>query len=268
MDFDGAASVASPSVAEAAPPPAQPRLGIAHLLIWMTGAAVCLAVQRVISGESGVEGEFSVFVLLIELPYALLHGMLLGCLAIGATRLARGVPILVHPGHWLAMLWGMTTVGGWLVGAVYAAVANDPFDSWTAGAFYVANTLNHVLFAAGCVLGLRQGRFEGRWNAVLVAVSLQQVLAAASGLVLFSIAMLADFMPGNSPFTWVLAGTVITALAAFVLIPLLIFAAWGDRRRGISRDWMHWVGALSILWEPAAAWMVVIVNLVGMASVR
>jgi hypothetical protein len=221
----------------------------------------------VISGASDLESEFSVFFLLLALPQTLFSGMLLGCLAVGVTRLVRGIPFFVHPGQWLATLWGMTTVGGWLVLAVYS-LATDPAPmSWAPVIFYVANMLIHVLFATGCAAAVIQGRFDRRWNAVLIVVAVQEVLAAAAGLVLFCTMFMNSTLP-NSPLIWVLAGTAITALSALILLPLLVAAAVGDRRRRITRDWMHWVGALGIVWKTAAAWMVLIGNLAVLAVTR
>jgi hypothetical protein len=77
----------------------QPRLGVAHLLIWTAGSAAILAVQRATGMWEQAEGAFFWFMVAMAVPQCLIYGALLGSTAVGISRRVRGAIFPVHPGQ-------------------------------------------------------------------------------------------------------------------------------------------------------------------------
>lgn len=244
---------------DSGPPPDQPdepRLGIAHFLIWTAGSAVILAVQRAFGSWSELPREYQAFYLALSLPQAMVYGAVLGSLAVGVTRLGRGrLPFPIHPGQWLAMLWGVSAIGEWLAFATFQW--RDEGQLLLGGAHNLAIYVGAVaalnlLLGAGCVVAVVRGRFAARWTVALLAIMLQEVCAAAPGFA-FAVLTLRDF--SSLLLTLLTAENTVHMAGGIVAALLILVAATGDARRHVRRDWMHWVGVAAVLWQGVAAWL-------------
>jgi hypothetical protein len=237
------------------PPPAiaQPRLGIAHLMVWMAGSAAILATQRALGGWDEQPENYRTLHLAMTFPQSMVSGALVGSLAVGLTRLARGGPPLIHPGQWLAMLWGAMAIGAW---GAYAVIRLANFHGDWAGSgglgplalLFALNAGLSLLMTAACLAAAIRGTFPPRWRIVFGVVAAEQGLTALSAL--FTAAMIvfrADFPhPAYMANQWRQMG------GAWLAVIALTAAVVKDWRQAIGRDWMHWVGVAGVVWRAAA----------------
>lgn len=243
---------------------AQPRLGVAHLLVWMTGSAAILAIQRAQGQWDGYPQAQRWFYLALAVPQSMVWGAVVGSLAVGIVRRLQGRIFPVHPGQWIALLWGSMAVALWLGMAVLfllsdgtgASSTDDPLFKWQFGFFAALQ----VLTAATCMVVAGVGRLERRWRVLLVVLAVETALI---GLCFFAVATLSavDFMNGLTGAF--LAANLVQMLGGLATVAVLGVCVTGDVRRRIERDWMHYVGVAAVLWNVVWAWLQTMMNMIS-----
>jgi hypothetical protein len=240
---------------------AKNRLSIAHLLLWMGGTAVVLAVFPLgwLAGPetSGTRESFlrraeqrRLLERLSVVVAAPCYGAAVASLAVAGPRLLErrpGFPEL--PGHWLLVHLGLWT----LIAA--CALASVPDDSAFAPTFALLRENSGVvlvvllaLLLASSIAALLGVRGPRRWR-----VALQAHVVA---VVLLIVSFLAASLDGGTIST-ALSGLMFFWWALAALIAALV-GLW-DFSADERYDLFHWVGVVSllgILVHPPLTWLI------------
>lgn len=232
-DPDPASARASPTAEEFV----APRLGIIHLLIWITVAAVVLKMNAALS-QFGPQGPSRVRVA-AGVEFQVLMGVYDLLLATGLTGL--GVLLLalrrargrLQPGHWVLLVETIVSASAYLFRtASWLCQSNLLFHG-------VLNFVPYIIlfgfrcgmfwFAGSRVLGGRGWRWSLRTFAVVNG--LQGLLIAWASYVMLGWwgSSFDYFSLAFSPYWSLVLGLV-----------LLVIAVLDARHR--SRDWLHWLG--------------------------
>jgi hypothetical protein len=219
-----------------------PQFGIMHMLVWMTVTAVLLKIYLAILPESfvaRVQPESPMLAVQIsQIIVAVLTAS--GLMGVAALVRARCWTMFgrLQPGHWIVLIFtsedilrliallacrvswqaGVSNIWAWLVTTVCSTS-------------FLTVTLGYAIFRLRDAL---------RWRVVLGVSALGNALtlaAATTAIILEA---------NNSSSTAFIANLALwgTYLAPLLLVPLLILAAILDRRRRVSRDWVHWLGVV------------------------
>lgn len=247
--------------AELPPTPPEPpplRLSILHLLMWMTGSAVLLALRS-------EEGRFQ----LHEdsqaweevLAYVLAAGMAInGGVALASLGMLvqfgfrRSSPFPRHPGHWILIALGLTSVvriGGWLYemyGMPRTSNYSANIDRWLQVQLV---TFMISLFVRGVILGLATKTIDARgWRILFKLSAAAHVLFAAVTLIAWSETLAAKPKGHTDPMlSLIYSATRLEHLIFPAVCFVLMLAEW--RRK---RDLMHYVG-LIVLYVIALQWL-------------
>jgi hypothetical protein len=222
------------------PPPL--RLGIGHLMLWMTTCGLVLTGYNVLNDPrdfTPAEWAFSsVFQLVMSLGYSLALTAVIVLLA-RRTQGDRRFP--TQAGHWLAIMGVITlAIDGGSLAAVklYAAWRGIPWSNYW-------NTYQAAAWGLGTMIGLLLlvgVRQEWRWRAVVAGI------VAFTGLhaVVYALAV------GGVYIHWMLDAFEMCTLAILILgMATIAWAAYGDLSEHAGRDWLHWGGAAA--WISLAA---------------
>lgn len=218
---------------------ARPRLGTAHLLIWVACCAVFLGLARGIAGRpSGTLG--AMFLTFMAAGY----GAAWAGLMITITRTIRGAPWSIEPGQWLLAVLGVA-VGVEVLGEIAS-------PRWLRSPQAVVQATAMCAF----VVPLLDRRLAHAWKWLFGALALGHAIPLL-------LTLLAE--QTNHADTLVRVATyftrgLLTAAAALAALGL----ALADRvrlavRPGEERDWLHWAGIATALWlallPVAAEWL-------------
>jgi len=235
----------------------QPRLGIVHLLVWMTGSAAILAAQRALGEWENHPLPHRAFYLTMAFAQSMVSGALVGSLAVGVGRRLQRRRFPVHPGQWIALLWGAMVVVLWLDVAAFKLVSrdtmrlsiDDPLSMWQFGSFAVVQ----LLTAAGCLGIALMGPWERRWRVLLVMLAAETGL---SGLCTLAVAIRfqTDFMSASGIDGFLTAINLVQMIGGLVNVAILSLCVTVDLGRRVRRDWMHYVGVAAVLWNAASGW--------------
>ena len=203
------------------------RFGIVHVLVWTALTAVLLAVDREISVPSAGQTYVAIH-LAFRTFYAILGGAAVTGLWITVSKRSQLRTAALEPGQWLLVLIGITVLSHVVVqlGLVFLdAMTMHRYRfllGWTWVARYVLITLLFVVVALRFIA-------SRQWRIALLVMAAVELIRAKTIVLLVTHQIWARvglFVP------WDLAA------AAAVL-----FAVWKDRRLGVSRSWLHKLGA-------------------------
>jgi hypothetical protein len=220
---------------------ARPRLGVAHLLVWIGCCAVFLGLARGIERRpSGTLG--AMFLTLVAASY----GAAGAGLTITLARTVRGAPWSIEPGQWLLAILGVV-VGVEVLGEI-------------ASPRWLRDPQAVVEAAAACafVVPLLDRRLAHPWKWLFGALALAHALPLLLALLAEQTNAAGTLLRVAGQFT----PRRLTATAALAALVLAIF----DRlrlaarcERGEERGWLHWTGIATALWiallPVAALWV-------------
>ena len=215
----------------------QSRLQIIHLLGWMLGCALVLAVLKAIGDYSNVPEQFLFRDRLVRLGFGLAYGTALSGLGLFVWRWrSRCGPGPSQPGHWLLLFGGVAliidlgTAGGMLcLFRLLGMRENDlRLHLW-----YQAIGWSIALEIAVATFVRLRGA-SGLWTAFAAITTIMLAMNAAANMV--SLYGLAHGARGQ--WLWYIPNYAIAALPVVVL-PFLWAAEIADRLRGAKRDWLH-----------------------------
>jgi hypothetical protein len=249
-------SPAAPSPSNAAstegPSGAPPRLGLAHLFVFIACTGAALALQRSFLDFLSKEADFRGYV---QIGLSLCHAPVTGAawtgLAVLVFRLFRGPRWNWAPGDWILASVGL----GMLLHSAF-----DLLLRWVAVperyGNYVGLLNSAVYFSASMftlVIGVLLLQRQVAWRLLLIALGLAQL----PSLIFFAVIT----VRGGFDF-W---QTLFAVRSVFVMV-VHVFLALGiffcvalDARNGERRAWTHWLGIAVALAESAfsIAWSVV-----------
>lgn len=251
------ATAATPSASPLAEPvPAQPPLGISHLLLWIFGAAVVLGVYRWWSADiNDMKPLMRALMVGNQVSFSLLAGINIAAVIVYVRRLlVRDAPLLVQPGHWLLVIAGVVNLVMWLLyGAAMGLKSlrgvTDPSESLPyqflppVGAFWLAAILN--LVAIGRLAPPR------RWRLYFLISAL---FAGILGPVFGAMSLVSLLEPGGwSFYIPVQCYTCIYPLDQLTAVVLLSFNYVADRADLAPGDWVHRAGVVAMILQSIAS---------------
>jgi hypothetical protein len=225
-----------------------PRLGIIHLLAWVTVAAILmkfnLAIETFRTNLPDQSENFRLAMKIFDAVHAIYHAaMLVGGTVLLLDRFRRK-PGRLQPGHWIVGIQSL-----FILAFIFANLLNillqDSHD-------YGTNNFL-ILFYAGIdfliSLALLGGSFRLleplRWKWCLGCLGLQSLFFCVhylSIIVCLNSRSLSEFLR----FFDNVAILVLLSTALFVLIVMIV-----DIIKGCRRDWLHWLGAIHPLFLAA-----------------
>ncbi|MCU0878846.1 MAG: hypothetical protein MUF06_13770 [Pirellulaceae bacterium] len=222
-----------------------PRLGIVHLLGWTLGVAIVLGVYRAANAwqsQDGVTPPMSPW----ALGFGLAYGTALGGLGLFLWRWWRGTGSgPTQPGHWLLVLGGigflldvgLVPVSQALVMLRYGSITD--YGHWVWMLHQCLGWLAATLVGLIVLFNLR----GASWGWTIVALLFVLSVGLVAGL--FVTALAAAQLGALGSWTWYLPMAVKT-IGAAVVVTAILAAELADRRRGLSRDWLHTGGILAV----------------------
>jgi len=207
-----------------------PRLGAAHLLLWVTMVSVYFAIARSLLGDQkpGLVG------LLILLGQAAVAGAAWSGLSITANRVCRHQSFAIEPGQWLLVVVGLRLL-------LEALLHFKPGELFSAPGAVVS-----VFTCCLLVLPTTDRRLSYPWKLLFGAlvVMYSAPLMAAAGHVWLDVSLA---LPAE-----IAVSAVWLKLVFSLLMPLLL-AGW-MQYRGARSPWLHGVGigvwSLWLLMQP------------------
>jgi hypothetical protein len=246
-------STLPPIQAELAEPP-QPRLSIAHLMLWMLSSAVFLALARFL--PRGVPEEMRTLLLFYQGAQAMINGAAVATVPIWITRLVRGgPPFPTAPGHYLALLGAGSCVTQVVGNVVIQGLREIGVDDY---GYYLI--ISMLLAALAGLMGLVCVIFcsrPPRWMLVFVVIVLCKGLVVIAALATLA-SHRSGFVSARSMPQWAYWISTIAVSVAIVTASAI------DLARRVRRDWLHYVGVGAYLAQAVTYW----VFLVAMRLVR
>jgi hypothetical protein len=239
----------TPGAARSHPVAEAPRLGIIHLMVWMFGSAVILAIVRATTAEV----EQAPMTVAAQAIFSLVTGVSLGAVLIWIGRLVRGVPAhFGAPGHFLLLLHALMIATQALAFCVLYSFEGQSWDP------------SFSLYTAVMILGILVRAAVAITAAVLSANARTWQFAfglMAAGMALEAFPLVWSHLDVESMIKWdrlvsntALAIGVSTAVAMIAAIIL-------DVRRRRRHDWLHVVGVTISLLAILGYWLLFAVML-------
>jgi len=241
--------VTEPIMAEAAEVEREePRLGIMHLLVWTACVAVYFSFLRTLSQVEGAPTLSFLTTDVLSVPLGLGMGTALAGLVLLVSRRLRGFPLARHPGEYMLLLFGVSSVSS---AATYTIVAHfQPGrlggTSWTQYVF-IATALG-VLVINGLILLVALVRVKIlRWRIFFAVVMMTAVLQR----ILPVVVSMAGFFGTRLLVTVLQLVPLITVLALIVVVVM-------DLHQRKRYPWQHWLGVGLQFWFGAfnVGWLV------------
>ncbi|MHB9047413.1 MAG: hypothetical protein ACYC35_15855 [Pirellulales bacterium] len=224
------------------PAPPAPRLGIAHLLLWVLGTCLVLSATNVIQQQGQFPGNHSG--ILLELAAGLAYGAAMAGLFIGVRRWWRHGLAVAHPGHMLLYLAAIAMILDLGLSLSLSALAARDDPRWAYRYLEYRQTIGHGAGAIILMAVIAFNRHGALWRiplAVLLLLALSESLwnlLALTG----DTASAVSFLNQIGPFWWRLFDgrfVYVTAAGALALGATAAVDPWISGKR---RDWMHWTG--------------------------
>ena len=228
----------------------QTRLGIVHLLGWMAGCAVVLAIYRGTTDWAKIDPDYRATLRLWQLAFGLLYGTALSGLGLLAWRRLRGQTTFPSmAGHWLLVFGGI----GYLHDALTTWIAERILAASSLSAdglspYYLQQSLGWGGAAlAGLICCFAKG-ISIRWRVFVLFVTLVFATNAATHILGATTQLAPYFLrrplfSGSWPYYLAALSRAVGESACVGFLPLLV---WFDARAGLRRDWLHWTGVVVV----------------------
>jgi hypothetical protein len=230
----------SPGVAK---PPTQ-KLAIVHLLGWMAGVGVVLAIYRAATQWTEPTREVEFSQRLIQLGFGLAYGTAVSGLGLFLWRWWRGTGSgPTQPGHWLLVFGGLgLVIDVGVAAAVYAVVMSRSGTDYGILTFQAWSNHQIIGWSMAALISsvvLIRMRATWWWQAVVLVVLVMTIANVAANILYLLCAN--GVFAGTWPYDVTQYVRVAGALGCLAAIG---FAEVCDRRQGRPRDWLHLVGLL------------------------
>ena len=213
--------------------PAGTRLGIRHILLWMVGIAVCMAIDRFFESIDNFgrnDGPSAIYWRMYSMLGAAINGACYASLVLLLSTLFRrdrnGFPL--QPGHLMMVVSGLGVIIWWTCKGVSYATGNfNSLESYLIS-YALITILCFIVAFLGFAGHIRSIRYQSPW---LLYFALDGVLNAWMTLgfaleVLFHSNLL----------------SLIQLPITLIHIAIVIGACWVDRKNSRRRDFLHWTG--------------------------
>lgn len=212
-----------------------PRLRIHHLMLWSLCAAPLLTVFKTYQNTQGFDSEYQTLLESFYIVQGTLGGALLaGTLVMIHAKLRKQLPLFRQPGHWFLFVHALTLVVWTIVGSL----AEQQFSN---------TSLNMLLYAgvyiipAGVYLFAARSSTVLRWRIIFAGRFLINLVHCMH---FTSIALAWDTF---ALLRWYSIVELILSILILILDVWLVAAIVIDKRLGLRRDWLHWIGVVGIL---------------------
>jgi hypothetical protein len=226
----GKANSAPPSLTDREPP----RLGIAHLFVWIAASAICLAGARQYSEAVGQQRLNAITTVLwsFDAPF---RGACLAGLALFLYRCVRGAGFARQPGEWLLIIYG-AAVTIWLVFQLAMGhTSRGDNNRSLAVVLGLMAMVTYVVEAALFAVAARRVKAWPAWQVAFWLLFAIQIIRAAQP---FLTGILWSVVGGLSIFS-IVGFTYLPSVVASVVLIIATLVDWPASRR---RPWTHWVG--------------------------
>jgi hypothetical protein len=233
--------------------PPIPRLSIALMMLWTALSALGIVVSnwsysRIFESDAEIDAATRIAINVSQVTGAITAASFAAALVgIGALLFAKtkGGRLLRHPGHWIIAVQCLTFISGLLMHPfhVYQQYLVNNYDwsltGWQLKSYiFFGLSMLMTLVVPVALNALAARSHRGWWRTAFVLFAVAMVLSQLMPWILGSLLRI--------PFTsniWLIAYQVSPiASGVAILIPLS-----QDVAGRIQRDWVHWVGATSVL---------------------
>jgi hypothetical protein len=223
-----------------------PRLGIIHLLGWMIGVGVVLAIFRATTDLANYSPEWLPFVRMQQLGFGIAYGTAISGLGLFLWRWWRGAPGgPSQPGHWLLVFGGLGLVIDLLTTLVIKLVlhwSGTGIELTHFGAYLFYQTMVWWMAAVVATIFLACLSGASRWWIAMTVVT--ALLLTLNSLV--TTLSFYGYMHGAAG-TWTWKVPIMVRIATtLIVLAILWMAEIVDRRHRVSRDWLHGAGVVAI----------------------
>ncbi len=244
-----------PPIIEPSDPP-QPRLGIAHILMWMLASGLILAGMRMVPAPAN-NAQQLLFVIW-EACYAASSGAALGGVMLYLWRLLRAGPKFpTAPGHWLLLIFGWRTVLDW--GSYFGVLLwhHNAGEAWAGPTtptlmFLLALTPQYLIMLLMWLAATSACARPSMWETSFGVMVMQEAICLGGGFLLICGGLMEDDLGREtiSIWFWLINRAQLLGIGSFYVL----LATWQDWDRRESRDWLHWTGVAVCLGSTALAW--------------
>ena len=229
-----------------------PKLSLGILMLWLTLSAIGFVIAKWLTARAfaeGFEGVSNSMVTTLKIFSAMSVSIAvgefigLGALAVAWKRSSR--VFLKHPGHWLVAIACVIYVLGF--GSQFISRIDQYLISnydWSETGWRIRQFCNSTwYFVAFCLIPMSLNIaaayfYRGTWRWVFGLLAIQPVVSMA----LRTILQLAPAATTGLAF----GGAADSVLVVSVVL-MLIYAMASEVWRGVERDWVHWLGAFSLV---------------------
>lgn len=225
------------------------RLTINFLLLWTLGTSLELAESYwQLSGVRDAAREKLFYWYTHLLVFCPLHGAALAYTFLVIGRLClRRTPGVSAPGHWFLVIHGSYLLISWTYSLLILPIPIEFFRSAPRWPFLIKDSLIYGSLAGLAVYGMFAMRANGAWRTMLFFVAIYH-----AEKLLWKWAF--NFVRGPIWFSDEVINTIfgraIYSLPALAAIVGLVI----DVRRGVKRDFLHWVGVVTLLLLVGLEW--------------
>lgn len=229
-----------------------PRLGIIHLLAWMTVAAVLFKVYVAFAPNKPLEMNYNLWIWMFKTIANSAAVIDAGILLVAKYRDPKRY---FQPGHFLLFCSCLATLENLLIVSLLVLFISEPF-AWNPIniSFLTLSSLSKIFIDLVVLLWFAlRIPVKGRWKYMFQfwgGIDLLYLVLAFASLRMVSNTI---FISTSTPLSYPL---VFPGILLFFILPnvFLAIAAILDLMRGPRRDWLHWLGVCGILfnynWSP------------------
>jgi hypothetical protein len=229
-----------------------PRLGIIHLLGWVTFAAILMKLNvamemlRTTTDRSESEAFKIAEQILRYSGSILMAAVLVGGMVFYYDRFRRKTPGTLQPGHWLIAVSSVSVVCNLLLWAGISILQVFEFRGMISIQVYLSiYGLMYLGMAIPFIFAAKNLAERGRWRWVMIYLILEKF---SQGVIY----LISVFLLTSNLFRF-----VNIQFCGYPLMLLLLIAMITDLVKRVSRDWLHWLGAvmpfmsvvMGILWH-------------------
>jgi hypothetical protein len=210
----------------------QQRLGIVHLLLWVTASAICLEAEEFWLNGSGPAAEPTATIIAVRSAEATVEGAALGGVLLLIYRGRRGRSFAREPGEWLLCGRGLY-VAAWIAIEILSGTVSRLMPK--SDIVQTGNLVRYGDVAAEAIEPVLFALVAARLNSAVWRATFWLLAVLHLPLPILSAARVwlraHDIRPAFL-YCYLMLATAILIVAASLL----------DRRASINRPWTHWAG--------------------------